>query len=593
MGLFLDLISFLLKFLLSFTLTFLLKKKSFSSFLWRTILPLVSLFFAFMVSVGFSVLQEKFSNLFSSLSGKKKLSPEDIDKVLRSLRIAFLDADVALPVVRSFIASMEDKLKNQQKIHEDQDPQEYIMGLVYRELLTLLKGKSSSNQRDFSENLEEEEGESLLKTKEIQGEKNGQSKGLLAQLKKTLGLKEKNHPWSTVMMVGLQGNGKTTMSSKLAYLLTQEPDEDVESLKKFMKQSLKNPLMNPQDLHQGQNGRQNKKNISPENPGKKATEVVSPDTFKKKTTEVLLVSLDTYRPGAQEQLALLAKKISVESLGIVPGENPLTIAQRALDTMKKRWEAHPEKHHVMIVDTAGRLEGDEVLMKELVDLKSLLKPEEIFFVGDALLGQQGLKIAQGFHDILHLTGVCLSKTEADSRCGIVLSLRAFLGLPIKLMGTGERPQDVMAFDAERIVGRLLDQGDMIALVEKANAVMTKAEQDKALRDLQSGHFTLNHLKERLDMMEKMGGFSQLLNYMPGIGKMKKDIENKMQDINIKHQLAILSSMTPKERQEPKLLTLSRRKRIAQGSGTKVEDVQQLLKRFEEMKNVMNQLKGLF
>lgn len=520
------------------------------------------------MSLAFSLLQEKFSNIFSKFSGQKTLSPEDIDGTLRSIRLALLDADVALPVIKTFIGNMKEKLTGQELHHKKQDPQGLIMALVQEELLRLLEGDALSVSHG------ENTHGGVLVAEKTSTSKDKQS--LMAGLKKTLGLAPKHNPWSTVMMVGLQGNGKTTMSAKLAYLLGREPNEDIEAMRQAIKAHQQNPEISPEDFlknHENQQSKEKKTKSAPK--------------------KILLVSLDTYRPGAQEQLQILAQRLGADSLPIVPGEKPLEIAKRALQIMEERQKNHPQNHHVVIFDTAGRLQCDDVLMEELRNLKSLLKPDEIFFVADALLGQQGLTIAKGFHDVLNLTGVCLSKTESDSRCGIVLSLRSSLGLPIKLMGTGENPQDVSAFDPQSIVGRLLDQGDIMGLMEKATTIMTKDQQEKSLEALKSGQFTLDHLAEKLRFMEKMGGISSLMQYIPGMGKMKKDIEEKAQNINLKHQLAMISSMTPKERKNPSLLTLSRRKRVAKGSGTTPEAVQELLQRFNEMKKIMTQFKGLF
>ncbi|MBU6475206.1 MAG: signal recognition particle protein [Alphaproteobacteria bacterium] len=335
-------------------------------------------------------------------------------------------------------------------------------------------------------------------------------------------------PPAVILMAGLQGSGKTTSAGKLAKFIT---------------------------------GKLRKK--------------------------VLLASLDVYRPAAQEQLEILGRQVNIASLPIVAGEKPLDIAKRALNAAKL------EGYDVLILDSAGRLSIDDDLMAELAAVRDLAKPIETLLVADALTGQDAVVTAENFNNRIGITGIILTRIDGDARGGAALSMRAVTQRPIKFLGTGEQMDALQPFDAQRIAGRILDMGDIVSLVEKAAENIKLEDAKKAAEKLASGNFDLDDYLSQLRQMQKMGGLSGLMSMMPGVGKIKSAMQGAgLDDGILKHHEAIILSMTKKERAKPDLLNASRRKRIAAGSGTTVQQVNQVLKQFQDMQTMMKRMKKL-
>jgi len=295
----------------------------------------------------------------------------------------------------------------------------------------------------------------------------------------------------------------------------------------------------------------------------------------------LLASLDTRRPAAMEQLAVLGKEIGVDTLPIVEGENALTIARRAIDTARRTGA------DVVLLDSAGRVTVDEELMQELAEVEKATKPHEVLLVADSLTGQDAVTTARAFDQRLKLTGIVLTRVDGDGRGGAALSMRAVTGKPIKLIGTGEKLDALEDFDPARIAGRILGMGDVVSLVEKAVETLDAEKARAAAERMRSGKFDLTDLRDQLQQMKQMGGISGMLGLLPGIAKMKNQIaEANLDERVLKRQTAIIDSMTPAERKNPDVLKASRKKRIAAGSGTKVEEINRLLKMHRQMSDMM-------
>lgn len=426
----------------------------------------------------FDALSTKLTDVFNKLRKRGALGEEDVTLALREIRIALLEADVALPVVKDFVDKVKEKAIGQEVL-KSITPGQMVVKIVHDHLIELL----------------------------------GQE---------TVPLKLGGNTPHVLFMVGLQGSGKTTSSAKLA---------------KFLK-----------------------------------------DTLRKK---VLLASTDIYRPAAREQLEILGQQIQVESLDIRGDEKPLSIAKRALEKAKL------EGFDVLLVDTAGRLHIDDALMGELSELQKILKPQEILLNVDAMIGQDAVKVAQGFQEKLALTGVILSRMDGDARGGAALSMRAMTGCPIKFCGVGERPDQLETFSPDRVAGRILDMGDIVSLVEKASVIASEEDMEALQKKMEKGQFDLDDMAMQLRQISKMGGISSLLGMMPGMGQIKDKIAGAgLDDSLVKRQLAIIQSMTKKERKDSKILNGSRRKRIANGSGTTVAEVNRLLKQYMDMQDVM-------
>ncbi|PWB78672.1 MAG: signal recognition particle protein, partial [Methylocystaceae bacterium] len=334
-------------------------------------------------------------------------------------------------------------------------------------------------------------------------------------------------PPVAIMMVGLQGSGKTTTTAKIAKRLTER--------------------------------------------------------HKKR---VLMASLDVKRPAAQEQLAVLGRQVQVDTLPIVPGQDPVKIAKRAQDAARR------EGYDIVLLDTAGRTHIDEPLMQEMAEIKAVSKPHEILLVVDSLTGQDAVNLAKNFDERVGLTGIVLTRVDGDGRGGAALSMRAVTGKPIKLIGTGEKMDALDEFSPTRIANRILGMGDIVALVEKAAAAVDAEQAARAAQRMAKGKFDLQDLADQLAMMENIGGFGGIMGLLPGVAKMKEQIASaNLDDKMFKRQRAIILSMTPKERRNPDILKASRKRRIAAGSGVKVEEVNKLLKQHRQMADMMKAMGG--
>ena len=423
----------------------------------------------------FEGLTERLSGVFDRLSGRGVLSEKDVDEALREVRVALLEADVALPVVKDFIAKARVEATGEAVIRSIR-PADQVVKIVYDGLVEMLGGEE------------------------------------------TVGLNIALNPPSVILMSGLQGSGKTTTSAKLALRLSK--------------------------------------------------------TDRKK---VLMASLDTRRPAAMEQLALLGKQVEVDTLPIVAGQSAVDIARRAMSA------ARLGGYDILILDTAGRTTLDESMMAEAAEIARIASPAETLLVADSLTGQDAVRTAKAFHERLPLTGLILTRADGDGRGGAALSMRAVTGLPIKFLGAGEKVEALDVFDARRVAGRILGQGDIVALVEKAAADFDQAKSEAMARKLAKGQFDLDMLSDQLSQMQKMGGMEGLMGMLPGVQKMKGQIaEAGLNDKSISRQQAIISSMTKLERKKPDILAASRKRRIAAGSGVDVAEVNRLLKQHRQM-----------
>jgi signal recognition particle subunit SRP54 len=429
----------------------------------------------------FESLSQKLSGAFERLTRRGALSEGDVDEALREVRVALLEADVALPVVKDFIASVREAAVGE-AVLKSITPGQMVVKIVHDHLVAALGGGA--------------EGINLNTT-----------------------------PPAVILMVGLQGSGKTTSTAKIAMRLTRRDRK-----------------------------------------------------------RVLMASLDTRRPAAQQQLATLGQQAEVKTLNIVAGEPPLAIAKRAVQT------ATLEAFDVLMLDSAGRLHIDDELMEEIAAIKTATKPIETLLVADAMTGQDAVNVAKHFQDRIGVTGIMLTRVDGDARGGAALSMRAVTGQPIKLLGIGEKLDALEDFHPDRIAGRILGMGDVVSLVEKAAEHIEQAEAERLAKKMQKGQFDLDDLADQLKQLQKMGGLGDILGMLPGVGKIKAQMKNaKIDDKVIGRQRAILSSMTRKERKNPDLIKASRKQRIAAGSGTTVQEVNRLLKQHQEMARMMKQM----
>ncbi|MBL6935424.1 MAG: signal recognition particle protein [Alphaproteobacteria bacterium] len=429
----------------------------------------------------FENLSNQIGSVFDRLKGRGALSQEDIDEGLREVRVALLEADVALSVVKEFIAQVREAAGGEEVV-KSVTPGQMVVKIVQDHLVEMLGGE-------------------------------GVALDLAAA------------PPVVLLLAGLQGSGKTTTCAKIAL-----------------------------DLQQ------------------------------KEKKKALMASLDVYRPAAQEQLAILGREADIATLPIVADEKPLEITKRALETAAR------EGFDLVLLDSAGRIHIDDELMDELAAVAALANPKETLLVADAMTGQDAVKVAQSFHDKITLTGIVLTRIDGDARGGAALSMRAVTGCPIKLLGTGEKLDALEAFHPDRIASRILGMGDVVGLVEKATEVIDQKEAERLAKKMQKGSFDLEDFAAQLAQISKMGGMSKLMGLMPGIGKIKKQVaEADLDEKLIKRQQAIISSMTPAERQRPEILKASRKKRVAAGSGTAVSDVNRLLKQFKDMNRMMKRM----
>ena len=433
----------------------------------------------------FDALSGKLSGVFDRLRSRGRLSEADVSDALREVRLALLEADVALPVVKDFVEAVRAKALGAEVL-ESVSPGQLVIKIVNDVLVDALGGAGA----------------------------------VPLNLQATAPI--------PILMVGLQGSGKTTTSGKLALRLS-----------------------------------------------------------KRDKKRVLLASLDTQRPAAQLQLQQLALQAGVTSLPIVPGQTPVQIAQRAMETGRR------EVFDIVILDTAGRLSIDAALMSEVQAIRFATNPAETLLVVDAMTGQDAVNTARAFNEALGITGIVMTRMDGDARGGAALSMRQVTGAPIKLTGSGEKLDALEEFFPERVASRILGMGDIVGLVEKAGETIDQEEAEKLARKMARGTFDLEDYANQLKQITKMGSLSGILGMLPGVGKMKDQLEGANLDQGVlKRQAAIISSMTTKERRTPDVIKASRKKRIAAGSGTSVQEVNRLLKQFDDMSTMMKRMNKL-
>jgi signal recognition particle subunit SRP54 len=433
----------------------------------------------------FEALSDKLSGVFDRLRGRGALNETDVNEALREVRLALLDADVALPVVRDFVSKVRERALGTEVL-DSVSPGQQVVKIVNDVMIEQLGGAGA-----VSLNL-----------------------NAAAPI--------------PMLMVGLQGSGKTTTAGKIALRLH-------ERLRR----------------------------------------------------RVLLASLDTQRPAAQLQLAQLAERAGVPSLPIVQGQTPVEIARRAMDAGRR------EGFDIVILDTAGRLSINQALMDEVREIRAATNPAETLLVVDAMTGQDAVNTAKAFNEAVGVTGIVMTRMDGDARGGAALSMRAVTGAPIKLVGVGEKIDALEDFHPERVAGRILGMGDIVGLVERASETVDQEEAEKLARKMAKGQFDLEDYASQLKQITKMGSLSGILGMLPGIGKIKQQIEDANLDTTIlKRQGAIIGSMTPKERRQPDIIKASRKKRIAAGSGTSVQEVNRLLRQFDDMSTMMKRMNKL-
>ena len=431
----------------------------------------------------FESLSDRLSGVFDKLTKQGALSEADVSTALREVRVALLEADVSLAVARDFVKAVQEKATGQ-AVTKSVTPGQQVVKIVNDELVAVLAGDDAN-----------------------------------------AGSLRIDSPPAPILMVGLQGGGKTTTTAKLAKRLTERE-------------------------------------------GKR----------------VLMASLDTRRPAAMEQLAVLGRQISVDTLPIVPGESAVQIAKRA------KQQATLGGYDVFMLDTAGRLSIDDELMGEVEDVRDATNPHETILVVDGLTGQDAVHTAENFDTRIGISGVVLTRMDGDGRGGAALSMRAVTGKPIKFVGLGEKMDALEEFHPERVASRILGMGDIVSLVEKAQETIEAEQAERMMKRFQKGQFNMNDLKSQLEQMMKMGGMEGVMSMMPGMSKMSKQMEEAgMDDTVIRRQLALINSMTKKERAYPQILQASRKKRIARGAGQEVSDLNKLLKMHRQMSDMMKKL----
>ncbi|MEP0153877.1 signal recognition particle protein [Pseudophaeobacter sp.] len=430
----------------------------------------------------FENLSERLSGVFDRLTKQGALSEEDVKTALREVRVALLEADVSLPVARDFVKKVQDQATGQ-SVTKSVTPGQQVVKIVHDALVDVLRGDED------------------------------------------LGTLKVDNPPAPILMVGLQGSGKTTTTGKLAKRLKD-----------------------------------------------------------KEGKRVLMASLDVYRPAAMDQLAVLGAQIGVDTLPIVAGQKPVDIAKRA------KQQAALGGYDVYMLDTAGRLQIDEVLMQEVEDVAAVVSPRETLLVVDGLTGQVAVEVAEEFDAKIGISGVVLTRMDGDGRGGAALSMRAVTGKPIRFVGLGEKMDAIETFEPERVAGRILGMGDIVALVEKAQETIEAEQAERMMKRMMKGHFNMNDLKMQLEQMQQMGGMEGMMSMMPGMGKMAKQVQDAgMDDKVIKRQIAMIQSMTKKERANPGLLQASRKKRIVAGAGMQVSDLNKLLKMHRQMSDMMKKM----
>ena len=427
----------------------------------------------------FESLTNRLSQAFAKITSRGVLSEKDIDDAMREIRVALLEADVSLSVVKDFIANVKTEALGE-KVVKSVQPGQMVIKIVHDELVKLLGAENT--ELNF------------------------------------------NAPAPVVfLLVGLQGSGKTTTAAKIAKKL-------------------------------------------------------------KKNKRILLAPLDIYRPAAQEQLAQLGKQIEVDVLPIIAGQKPLDITKRAIETAKKG------VYDLLILDSAGRLQIDEDLMNEAAEVKKMANPTETLLVADALIGQEACNVAKEFNDKVGVSGLVLTRMDGTSRAGAALSMKMVAGAPIKFLGTGEKLDDIEEFHADRVAGRILGQGDVVSLVEKAMENVNQAEAEQMANKMFKGSFDLNDMLSQMQQMKKLGSVGSIIGMLPGLSKFQAQIEESgVGDKLMKSQEAIILSMTKEERAHPDIIKASRKRRIAAGAGVEVHDVNVLLKSYEQMSTMMKKM----
>lgn len=430
----------------------------------------------------FDNLTERLSNSLKKIRGQGRLTESNIQDTLREVRMALLEADVALPVVQAFVEEVKTRSLGQE-VQTSLSPGQAFIKIVNDELIRVMG--------------------------------NAHEKINLA-----------TQPPAVILMAGLQGAGKTTTVAKLA---------------KWLK-----------------------------------------DNERK---SVVVASADVYRPAAIEQLKTLAAEVGADFFPSEATQTPLSIAKDALEYTRKRYK------DVLILDTAGRLHVDEAMMAEIQALHQAIQPIETLFVVDSMTGQDAANTAKAFGDALPLTGVILTKTDGDARGGAALSVRYITGKPIKFLGVGEKATALERFHPDRIASRILGMGDMLSLIEEAERTVDKAKAEKLVRKIQKGAiFTLNDYYDQLQQLKNMGGIGAMMDKLPGMGNVPSHVKDKINDQEWQRQLVMIDSMTIKERKEPDLINPSRKERIAKGSGFSLQDVNKMLKQYEQMRMMMKKLK---
>lgn len=431
----------------------------------------------------FENLQDRFDSVLSNLRGQGRLTEENVKETVRQVRMALLEADVALPVVRQFVDEVRERALGE-TVTKSLTPGQVMIKIVNDELVKLM------------------------------GEAN-------AKLDLT------TQPPAVVLMAGLQGSGKTTSVAKLARWLKE-----------------------------------------------------------KQGKSVMVVSCDVYRPAAIEQLRTVAAEVGAEVHPSRPDQKPVEIARGALDAARKHFK------DVLIVDTAGRLHVDAAMMDEIKEVHAAIKPIETLFVVDAMTGQDAANTAKAFDEALPLTGVILTKTDGDARGGAALSIRQITGKPIKFLGIGEKTTALEPFYPDRVASRILGMGDVVSLVEEVQAKVDRDKAEKLAKKLKKGkELDLADFKAQLEEMNKMGGMMSLMEKLPGMGQIPDHLKDKASDREMGKLIAIINSMTPQERRFPAIIKGSRKRRIALGSGTQVQDVNRLLKQFTQMQKMLKKMKG--
>ena len=436
----------------------------------------------------FESLSDRLGGVLGKLTRQGALREEDVSSALREVRVALLEADVSLPVARDFVERVREKAIGQDVI-KSVSPGQQVVKIVNDELIRTLAG--GDDPKDVAR-------DSALKI---------------------------DNPPAPILMVGLQGSGKTTTTAKIAKRLLEREKK-----------------------------------------------------------RVLMASLDTRRPAAMEQLAILGAQVGVDTLPIVQGQDAVAIAKRALT------QAKLGGYDVVMLDTAGRLHVDDELMAEVEAVRDATGPRETLLVVDSLTGQDAVNVAENFDGRVGISGVVLTRMDGDGRGGAALSMRAVTGKPIKLVGVGEKMDALEEFHPERVAGRILGMGDVVGLVEKAQEQIEAEQAEKMMKRFQKGRFDMNDLAMQLDQMKKMGGLGGIMGMLPGVGKMKKQLDAANVDEKVfARQTAIIQSMTKEERKKPDLLAASRKKRIAAGAGVEVAEVNKLIKMHRQTADMMKKV----